>query len=159
MANEKTLVIGLGNPILGDDGVGWMVAEEVRQGLENGHVEVCCLSVGGLRLMERMVDYDKAIIIDAIVSGKAKPGSVQHFPLESLTDPSAGHTTSVHDTSLTNALQLGRTMKIPLPQQVEVVAIESESVHDFSEEITPAVAEAIPKAAKIVNQLIHQSHS
>jgi Ni,Fe-hydrogenase maturation factor len=54
MQSEKTLVIGLGNPILGDDGVGWVVAREVEDRLpQMDHpVEVDCLSLGGLSLME-----------------------------------------------------------------------------------------------------------
>ena len=53
----KTLVLGLGNPILTDDGVGVRVAEAVRAKLPpDSAIEVSEVSVGGLRLMERVVD-------------------------------------------------------------------------------------------------------
>jgi hydrogenase maturation protease len=58
----KTIIIGLGNPILGDDGVGWKVVEELGKldHSKSKSIEVDCLSVGGLTLMERMVGYHHA---------------------------------------------------------------------------------------------------
>ena len=59
MPSEKILVIGLGNPILGDDGVGWVVAREVeiRLGASEYNIEVDCLALGGLSLMERLIGF------------------------------------------------------------------------------------------------------
>ena len=161
---SSILVIGLGNPILGDDGVGWRVAEEVHRrisntqypvaekglGIRDCKVEVDCVSLGGLSLMERMVGYDRAILIDAIATGQMPAGTVTRFALEELPDSSAGHTTSAHDTSLHTALEIGRAMGARLPDQVTVVAIESPHVYDFSEELSPPVAAAVPRAADVV---------
>ena len=70
----KTMVIGLGNPILGDDGVGWKVAEEVRKQLPcDMSVNVDCLSVGGISLMEHLIGYDRAILIDAFALEEPMP--------------------------------------------------------------------------------------
>jgi hydrogenase maturation protease len=58
----KTIVIGLGNPILGDDGVGWQIAQQVEQQSDfPPDVEVDCLALGGISLMERLIGYQKAI--------------------------------------------------------------------------------------------------
>ncbi len=144
----KTLVIGLGNPILGDDGVGWRVAEQVRTHVADPGVEVDCLAGGGLSLMERLVGYDQAILVDAISTGQAAPGQVSCFGLDQLLDPTAGHLSSAHDTSLQTALQLGARLGMPLPGRVMVVAIESQHVYEFSEELTPPVAAAVPEAVR-----------
>jgi hydrogenase maturation protease len=62
----KTLILGLGNPILTDDGVGVLVAEEVRSRLpEDTPIDITEVSVGGLTLMETMIGYDRVILIDA----------------------------------------------------------------------------------------------
>lgn len=159
---KRTLVIGLGNPILGDDGVGWKVAEQVSQCLESeantshifSSVEVNCVSLGGLSLMERMVGYQRVIIIDAMQTGQSTKGIVRVFGLEELPNPMAGHTASTHDTSLITALDTARTMGLPVPESVEVVAIEAENVYDFSEELSPAVAEAVPVATQTVFNLL-----
>jgi hydrogenase maturation protease len=152
MTKIKTLVVGLGNPILGDDGVGWRVAEAVRA--QAPEVEVDCLAVGGLSLMERLIGYDRAIIIDAIQTRNGRIGNVHCFPLAALPDLSAGHTTAAHDTSLATALELGRKMGAVLPDEVMVVGIEAEPVYVFSDALTPVVAQAIPKAAELVLKYI-----
>ena len=161
----KTLIIGLGNPILGDDGVGWVVAEEVGRQLKtrptplperDGGVEVDCASLGGLSLMERLTGSERVILVDAIFTGTKSAGSVSQFTLNELPDLGAGHSASAHDTSLHNALQIGRSMDIPLPtdKNVLIVAIEAENVYDFSQELSPAVAAAVPIAVKKVLELI-----
>lgn len=159
----KTIVIGLGNPILGDDGVGWKVAAEVRKRLpsppaplpggEGKQVDVEFLSLGGISLMEHLIGYERAIIIDALVSGQPN-GSVIVSKLSELPDYSALHTTSAHDTSLQNALKLGKSMGANLPDDVIVVGIATSHVYDFSEELSRSVAEAIPQATKIVIDLL-----
>ena len=59
----KTLVVGLGNPTLGDDGVGWKVAEEIEQHLPHGQsIAVDRLSLGGISLMEHLIGYDRTIV-------------------------------------------------------------------------------------------------
>lgn len=162
----KTIVIGLGNPILGDDGVGWKVAEEVRkqlslvnapdpQGEGRDYVDVELLSLGGISLMEHLIGYERAILIDAMTSDR-ETGSIIVSRLSELPDYSTLHTTSVHDTSLRNALRLGRGMGASLPEEEEVVVvgIATSHVYDFSEELTPPVAESIPLAMKIVTDLL-----
>ncbi|CAG0946536.1 hydrogenase maturation protease [Anaerolineae bacterium] len=156
----KTLVVGLGNPILGDDGVGWKVAQAVETQLSNvqlptSSIEVDCAALGGLSLMERMVGYERAIVIDSIGSGQHALGEVYHFDLDDLYDPSAGHTTAVHDMSLMTALKLGRSMGAELPKQITVVAVESPYTYDFTEELTPPVQAAVPVAAQTVIDLLN----
>lgn len=146
------LVVGLGNPILGDDGIGWHVAQQVRR--QEPAVEVECIALGGLSLMERLVGYNKVIIIDAIHLENSKPGSVAVCPLSDLPDLSTGHTTSAHDTSLQAALTLGRQMGAVLPDIVMIVAVSAEHVYEFSEELSPEVAAAVPEATRAVLNLL-----
>jgi hydrogenase maturation protease len=166
----KTIVVGLGNPILGDDGIGWKVAEEVRKRLllldaelvtrpggrkrgEPDYTDVEFLSLGGISLMERLIGYDRAVLIDA-VNADQETGSILVTKLSELPDYSTLHMTSVHDTSLQNALRLGIAMGASLPEDVVVVGITTRHVYDFSEELTPPVTEAIPRAMKIVMDLL-----
>jgi hydrogenase maturation protease len=153
----KTLVIGLGNPILGDDGVGWHVAEQLAiKTAGRSEVEVDCASLGGLSLMERLTGSERVILVDAIFTGTKPVGTVSQFTLSDLPDLTAGHSASAHDTSLRNALNVGRGMDILLPkdENVIIVAIEAENVYDFSQDLSPAVAEAVPQAIQAVLELI-----
>ena len=146
----KTIVIGLGNPILGDDGVGWKVAEEVKKRMtQDLPVDVEFLSLGGISLMEHLIGYERAILIDALQSDQA-PGSIVVAKLNELPDYSAFHTASPHDTALQNALKLGRRLGAQLPEDVTVVGIATTPTYDFGEELSSPVAEAIPGAVQIV---------
>lgn len=153
-----TLVVGLGNPILGDDGVGWRVVEAIQRTLPvaagGPPIEVDFHSGGGLSLMERLIGYDRAIIVDAIHLGRGPAGEVRCVDLNDLPDPASGHLASAHETSLQTALTMGRTMRVPLPGQVIVVAIESSPAYDFSEDLTPPVAAAVAVAARRVLELL-----
>jgi len=153
----KTIVIGLGNPILGDDGVGWKVAEEVMKRLpEEAPVDVICLSVGGISLMENLIGYEHAIIVDAFATD-APVGSISILKLDQLPNYSALHTTSAHDTSLHNAMELGRIMGAQLPEDVMIVGIATRHVFDFSDELSPPVARVVRSAGTIVLDMLKES--
>jgi hydrogenase maturation protease len=140
----STLVVALGNPLLGDDGVGWKVVERVQA--ERPEVEVDYLSEGGLGLMERLVGYDRAIVVDAINLPGVPTGQVRVFRLEELANPFVGHLGSSHETSLLTALELGRALGAHLPSEIWVVAVQAQAVYDFSESLSPEVAAAVPEA-------------
>jgi len=159
------LIIGLGNPILGDDGIGWNIADEVERQLYSlarqntqkkpmKNVKIMKLSLGGLRLMESMIGFDSAILIDAISTRKYPLGSVVVFPLDKLPDYSIGHLSSSHDTSLQNALMIGKSLGSKLPDKITVVGIEAKITYDFSEEISITIKASIPEATKKVMELI-----
>jgi hydrogenase maturation protease len=149
----KTLVLGLGNPILTDDGVGVLVAEEVRARLpEDTPIDITEVSVGGLTLMESMIGYDRVILVDALqrLDGCC-PGKVHKMSLEDLQLISpTQHSASPHDASLVTALETGRSMGLQLPQEITIFAIEVENVMDFSDRPTPSVAAAIPVVTNAV---------
>ena len=151
----QTLIVGLGNPVLGDDGVGWQVAELVRQKLQGRsadqeQVDVICLAVGGLSLMEHLVGYERAILVDAIDTGQGELGSVSKYDFEELPNPGAGHTSSTHDTSLQTAIEIGRSVGLKLPEQIITIVVGVHLDYNFSESLTPPVAAAVPIAAQKV---------
>lgn len=148
----KTLVIGLGNPILSDDGIGVRIAYEVLKELpEVNHIEVTEVSVGGLTLMESMIGYDRVILIDAIQLNDPRPGCIHRMSLDDLREISpTQHSASPHDTTLVTALEMGRQIGLNLPQEIIIYAIEVVNTLDFGEELTPAVAAAIPEATEAI---------
>lgn len=159
----KTLVLGLGNPLMGDDGVGWRVAKEVEarlaaqseSSLQGDKIEVDLHAGGGLSLMERLVGYDRTILIDAMNLGRLT-GTVSSVRFEDLADPFAGHLASTHETNLQNALQMGQAMGVHLPRDIFVVAIESDRVYELTEMQSPEVVEAIPTAVRLVLERLEQ---
>ena len=165
MSKEKTtLLIGLGNPILGDDGIGWRVVEQVeslladrpQKELERHQIDVLYLSLGGLSLMEHMEGYQDVIVVDSILTSSHPKGTIYSLPLSRLPDYSSGHSTAIHDTSLASALEVGRKMNMTLPKEVWVVAVEAEYVFDFSEELSPPVEAALPGAVDVVMKILSE---
>lgn len=146
----RTLVVGLGNTLLTDDGVGIYVVRALEARSLPPGVEVAESSVGGLRLLSVISGYERVILVDAIQTPAGRVGEIYRLgPDDLLTSRHAG---STHDMSLPAALALGRRLGMPLPDDahLRIVAIEVEDVLDFGEECTPAVAAAIPRAVEVV---------
>jgi len=141
----KTLIIGLGNPIVRDDSVGLRVAARLQEQLaERPDVDVVQDYWGGLKLMERMVGYDRAIVVDAIQTG-AEPGTLHRLDCR---DVPTQRSASAHDVNLPTALELGRRagQHLPRDEQIILIGIEVEDIVHFGETCTPAVEAAIPRA-------------
>ena len=149
----KTLVLGLGNWIVADDSIGLRVAAELARMLaDRDDVEVSEDYWGGLRLMERLVGYERAIVIDAITTGAA-PGTIHHLTPDAIpTQRSA----AAHDMNLPTALELGRQAGLGLPPNREIllVGIEAKDILTFADQCTPEVAAAIPAAVEEVLRLL-----
>jgi len=142
---KRTIVVGLGNPILSDDSVGIKVAGLVKQRIpEHAGVDVVEVYAGGLRLMEAIAGYEQAIIVDAMKTGLHPPGTVQMLSLES--SSKTRNTLCTHDGDLATALALGRDLGLAIPDHVAIMGIEADDVESFSEELTSGVSRALPLA-------------
>jgi len=150
----RTLVLGLGNPLLGDDGVGWRVADIIQTQINIPGVEVDFHAGGGLSVMERLVGYDRAIIVDAIDTRSNPQGTVSCSRLEDLPHHAYSHLASTHETSLAKAIEVGRVLNAPLPRDIVVVTIESPQTLEFSERLSLMVASAMPQAIRLVLQQV-----
>ncbi len=144
----RTLVLGLGNPICADDGVGIRVAEAVKVRVHRPDVEVAETSAAGLGLLDLMSGYQRMIIIDAIQTRNGKPGNIYRLGLEDL--PAPLHCSTIHDVDLTTALELGRRLNMTVPREVVIYAVEVSDVTTFREGCTPEVERAIPQASDMV---------
>ena len=149
----KTLVLGLGNPILTDDGVGIRVARFLESGLGGAPgLDVAEASVGGLRLMQVVAGYDRVILVDAIQTAQGQPGEIYLLTLDAFC--TTLHSGCSHDMDLFTALELGRRLGMDMPEDVHIVAIEAADVLSFGESCTPQVEAAIIPAAQEVLRLL-----
>jgi len=149
----RTLILGLGNPLLSDDAVGLRVVQQLRPLLAGQpDVEVAEEYWGGLRLMERMVGYARVIIVDAVCSGQA-PGTVCVRGPEGI---DTQHSASSHDVNLTTALEFGRRAgaRLPEAENTRLVVIEAADVLTFGETCSPPVQAAVQRAVQAVMTLL-----
>lgn len=144
----RTVVVGLGNPLLTDDGVGIRVARALRGALgDRADVEVVELCTGGIAVMEAFVGSTRGILVDAMTAG-GRPGTVYRRTSADL--GASRNAACAHDTDLGTALAVGRRLGLSLPREVEVWGVEPARVDVFGEELTPAVARAVPDLVEAI---------
>ena len=150
---SSTLVLGMGNPILSDDGVGLLVADRLRESPLPEDVEVALSEVGGLRLLELVRGFTRVIIIDALRSPAESgrhPGEVHRYEAK---DFKGGHRYgSAHSIGLDTALEIGHKLGYDMPAEVTVFAIEAEDVETFGEALSPPVAAAAERVFALVRE-------
>lgn len=148
----RTLVLGIGSPIRCDDAIGLRVLGELAtMNLEGVDLEEACAS--GLDLIEVMIDYDRVIIVDAIVESGHPPGTVMELGAEAFAD--SVHGSNPHEANIATTIELGRRLEPErFPKEVLFVAIEAKDVATISEEMTPEMEAALPEAVKTVLDLI-----
>ncbi|UCE91905.1 MAG: hydrogenase maturation protease [Methanobacteriota archaeon] len=141
-SGRRTLVVGVGNPILSDDGAGIHIARALKDmGLQGVDVEE--LPASGLELLDMVLDYDRVIIVDAIVTAKGAPGELRVMEEDDFEN--TVHGASPHGINIATALALGRQLAAErMPSDIRFFAIEAADVVNVSEKLTPAVAAAMP---------------
>ena len=151
----KTLVLGIGNSILSDDGIGIRVAQETRERVRDPQVTVRESSGAGLSVLDSIAGYDHVIIIDAIQTRKGKIGQVHRLGPEDFS--LAQHLPSPHQIDLVTALQLGQKLGLAIPSRVTIFAVEAKDVSSFGQKCTPEVERAIPEVVGMVLDELVQS--
>jgi hydrogenase maturation protease len=140
-------ILGCGNPLVGDDGIGVHIANklmEMRSELPD-NVEVIDAGVGGLELLNFMENAEQIIIVDA-VKGAGNIGSVHRFEIEDIKNAISGDALSIHDTSIADVLCIAQHVQ-EMPKSVKIFAIEIEEAEEvsicLSEKVQASVDEVI----------------
>jgi hydrogenase maturation protease len=152
-AGTRTLVLGLGNPVLSDDSAGLHVVRGLAAQQDRWPaVEFDEAYCGGLGLMERLVGYDRVILVDAIVSGEP-PGTVRTLGVDDLPTQHSG---SAHDVTLPAALAVGREAgaRLPRGEAIRLVAIEAADVTTLREGCTAPVSAGVARAIEVVRAML-----
>jgi hydrogenase maturation protease len=137
----KTIVIGLGNTILRDDGIGVYVARALAERL-CGAADVREAELAGLDLLEMLKGYDRAFIVDAIQLDGERPGDVFRMrPDDIRITPRLA---SFHDIDIVTALALGKRLEFPMPEEVVIFGVQAADCRTLGEECTEAVSGVIP---------------
>lgn len=150
-----TLILGLGNAILCDDGVGIKAARYIESLGPNPDVVVKAAELAGFALIDLMEGFDRAIVIDAVRVRDGKPGDVVVFESGAIA-PSL-HLVAGHQIDLPTALEMGRRLGRHVPTEAYIVGVQIEDDTTFSESCTPAVTAAIPTAANMALRLVAAS--
>ncbi|MCJ7664798.1 MAG: hydrogenase maturation protease [Desulfobacterales bacterium] len=146
---HKKLVLGIGNTLLGDDGVGIYIARKIRAECNReDSIDVKETSLGGIALLDLVAEYEKVIIVDAIITKRERAGTIYKLSLEDL-----GNIVDLymlHAIDLKTAIELGRMLGYHIPENITIYAIEIQENTTFTEGLSPEIEEAVPSVIRRV---------
>jgi hydrogenase maturation protease len=144
----KTIILGVGNLILGDDGVGIHIANEVKKHINDPDITIDEAITGGMNLLDLLLGYDKAIILDAVKSEDAENGEVRRIPIG---DFNTMHSCNPHDVSLMEAIEMAKKLgEKRIPQEIIIIGVMMKQIPcEFGEELSKNIESAVPKAVEM----------
>ncbi|MDG6224011.1 MAG: hydrogenase maturation protease [Candidatus Thermoplasmatota archaeon] len=149
---KRTIVVGIGNPILGDDAVGIHVARALVEANKDPGVVIEEAFTGGLNLLDLVLGYDRVILVDSISIPERDIGEV--FVLDPMKVGSS-HSANPHDLSFPEAIELAKNMGAEgIPEEIVLIAINIRPSLDIGEGLDPKVENAIPLALERVDEIL-----
>ena len=144
----KTIILGIGNQILGDDGVGIHVANEVKKHVDNPDITVDEAITGGMNLLDLLLGYEKAILIDAVKSDDGSHGEVRRI---TISDFNTMHSCNPHDVSLIEAIEMANKMgETRIPKEIVIIGVMMKNIPcEFGEELSKEIAATVPEAVNL----------
>lgn len=131
------LILGLGNELLCDDAIGIRLVAELEEQYQSPDIHFKTSCNGGLDIIETIAGYNHIIIIDAIKTQDGVPGDVYHFIPDDFKDTL--HISSFHDISFLTALKFADNIDIPVPENIDILAIEIEEDMVFNDEFSKPI--------------------
>lgn len=146
----STMLLGLGNPILGDDGIGCRVAELVKKilGPAKG-LQVVSASVSPVRLVDQICEYSRLIIVDSVTTGEARPGELLEIDFARKGPAPA----SVHHFSVDRIPEIAEALSLPCPDIIRIYGIEIIPPREYGDSLSPSLELLLPSLAEKLIQL------
>jgi len=147
---HKTIVVGLGNELFGDDAVGLVAVHKMAE-TASDRADFIATGLHGVALLDLFIGYDKAVIVDAIKTGQYPPGTIIEIDPEELVP---NDNPSPHYTGIPELIKLAGELKVDFPREFKIVVMEVANISDMGCDLTEAVAGAMDKFTEcIMNQL------
>jgi len=147
---KRLLVLGIGNPIRGDDGVGIAAVARLRGRIACDAADIRETSEAGFGLLSIISGYEEVIMVDGIHTQEGRPGEVYRFSREDIGCIQAPRFT--HNTGIPDVLTWAEGMRIPIPTRMIFYAVEIASGETFCEGLSPEVEEVIPRVVALIEQ-------
>ncbi|MHB9133712.1 MAG: hydrogenase maturation protease [Armatimonadota bacterium] len=146
----KTLILGLGNELLSDDGVGLFAARALSKEM-SGRADVVESSLAGLALLEHFLDYQRAIIIDAVMTERHPAGTIYELTpadLDTIVAPSP------HYAGLPEMLRLSEQLSLDFPHDIKIFAMEIADPFTVGGPLSAQVQQAMPGLLQKVREQV-----
>ena len=151
---QKTLVLGIGNTIRGDDAVGIFVARAFKKKNKAVFVDVKETHEAGLNLLGLLTGYQKVVIVDSITTQKGKPGDIYRLTKRGLSSIRSLY--SSHQIGLATLIKLGKRLKIDLPKDVILYAVEIKQQDGFCESrLSRVIEKRVTKMIRLIKEEVN----
>jgi hydrogenase maturation protease len=145
----EIIILGMGNNFFGDDGVGIVIAEKLKNLLaENDIINVEETNWGGFRIIDLLSGYKTAIVVDALRTGTRRAGFIHKLNYKDLIH--SVRMVSFHDINFATAVELAKEVNIPMPEDIQIYAIEINEADHFSEELSVEVSVSVDKCINMI---------
>lgn len=138
---RSTLILALGNDLLGDDAVGIHAARELRKEFTDA-VDIVEAAVGGYALLDFIEGYERVLLLDAVATGRVKIGTVMELARE---DFGPADSTSPHHVGLPEVFAVAERLSISLPRELRIVVMEIVPPEVLSQSLSPEIQKALPR--------------
>lgn len=143
-------VLCLGNILLGDDGLGCVVADQLQQ-FASEDVDICCTPESGLHLLDCLLGVRRLVVVDTVQTGNAPPGTIYKFHDSELPMVPGG---SPHYVGLCESLALARNLGLPVADEAIILAVEIVDCLTLGEEMSSTVRSAIPAVVEMIRNMM-----
>jgi hydrogenase maturation protease len=153
----RRLILGIGNTIMGDDGVGIYAARMIKDRTRSqADLQFKELGASGFKLVEEILGYDEVIIVDSYASTEADAGQIREFSPEDFED--TVHASSPHGANFSTALELYRNLQPDkIPKKIRIFTIDIHPADTFGESVSGPVQDAAIKLAEMIVREMGQS--
>lgn len=148
----RPLVLGLGNELAGDDAVGVLVARALGAELD-GVADLVESSASGLALIEILAGYDRAVIVDAVLTGRNPPGTITEMGLDEVGRVVAP---STHQAGVAELAAVAARLGLRFPSETLVLAVEVVDPYTLGAGLSEPVAEALEGIVRRVRDRVRR---
>ena len=147
--SKKILVLGIGNILMGDEGVGVQVIKELENETLPENIDIVDGGTGGFHLLSYFWDYPQIIMIDATMDGKPE-GSISVIKPKFASDfPTA---LTAHDIGLRDLIETAIISK-GLPE-IKLITVSINKIQNMVMELSPLVQNSIPEIISVIKREI-----
>ena len=150
-------VLCLGNDLLGDDALGCVVADRLLQSFASEDVDIRSTAESGFHLLDYALGVRQLIVIDTVQTGNAPAGTIYQFHDCELPTIPGG---SPHYVGLCEAISLARKLRLPVAEEVIILAVEAADCFTMGAEMSSPVRSAVPTLVSMIRDMMPavQSH-
>lgn len=142
----KKLIIGIGNEYCGNDAIGLIIAQKLKEDLPDYDLKTGAFS--GIELLDAIEGYDNVILIDSVVSNELPPGEVVEFKIEDFSN--LRKFSYIHSMNIATALEVGRQLNMKSPEKIKVFGIVIDKKGEIGEDLSVVVK---GRLGEIINSL------